>query len=149
MTSGIDSWGSNITSFICKRYPCNAATASCGDEDYRMVKSLSYNVSISRDVVCVRQSSLHTLPWYVIPKVSQIISVESWDKNKRALPAFWAYSTIGWVADSEQRDNVVRVSLSPLFSFFILFYNYIYIKIWTWQHELKCYRYLPFTHVLF
>ena len=37
--------------------------------------------------------------WYL--KVTQIISVESWDKNKRPFPAFWAVSSICWVADSD------------------------------------------------
>ena len=41
----------------------------------------------------------------VIPKVSQIISAESWDKNKRPLPVFWALSSIGWVADSDQQGT--------------------------------------------
>ena len=41
----------------------------------------------------------------VIPKVSQIISVESWDKSKRPFPAFWAVSSISWVADSDKRGT--------------------------------------------
>ena len=37
--------------------------------------------------------------------ISQIKSEESWDKNKRLSPALWAVSSIGWVADSDQRGT--------------------------------------------
>ena len=37
--------------------------------------------------------------------VSQIITVESWDKTKRPFPAFWAVSSIGWVAGFDQRGT--------------------------------------------
>ena len=37
-----------------------------------------------------------------IYKVSQIITGESWEKSKRPVPAFWAVSSIGWVADFDQ-----------------------------------------------
>ena len=46
----------------------------------------------------------------VIPKVSQIISVESWDKSKRPFPAFWAVSSIGWVAGFEVRGSSLSLS---------------------------------------